>query len=749
MKQLTAIALVMTMLSTATKCVVAQSVILPAPRLLTTSPMGGQAGTTVDVTLTGEYIDGTESLLFSHPAITAVPKLNEAGLPLENEFVVTIAEDCPLGVHEARVMSRLGVSSSRAFSVGALPEMVREKPNTTLETATEISVNTIVNASTTRQAIDYFVFAARKDQRIVIDCAAKRIDSKLKAVFVLADADGNDLQVERQGGMIDYRVPADGRYVMKVFDLTYQGGKEFFYRLAVHAAEPDAVVQPQPGTQLVSSFSWPPTNLKEDDFIAEVEPNDSADAAQQVTLPCAVTGSFAPAADVDTFEFVAKKGDVWWVEVASERLGRPTDPTVVVQHVEGDQVTDLAELTDIGHPIKVSSNGYSYDGPPYHAGSPDVLGKLEIQQDGRHRLQLSDLFGGTRNDPRNIYRLVIRRAQPDFAIVGWALHMTLRNGDRNALSKPIALRGGTTMPFEIAVVRRDGFDGPIDLTLENLPAGVTATGFTIPAGQTRGILLITAAPDAPRGLTMANFFGTAQIDGETVKRRGRWASMAWPVPNAWSEIPAPRLLAQIPVSVNGSELAPVTVAAQTDQVWEVVAGKQLSIPLSITRREEFSGSKMSVQTFGSGFDRNPAFDIPLDADQTEVVLDTAALKTPPGDYPVAFYGSAVAKYRYHPEAVPAAERALQLARDKVTSLQQEMQSVTEELQTATDAEKSQLQEQLGQLKQKLQAAQSAVQAAEQELRAAETQAKPKDIVDIVVSTPIQVRVLPQTATETP
>ena len=67
-----------------------------------------------------------------------------------------------------------------------------------------------------------------------------------------------------------------------------------------------------------------------------------------------------------------------------------------------------------------------------NAGSPDIIGKVEIKEDGVHRLQLRDLFGGTRKDPRNIYRLIVRKAQPDFALVGWALHMNLRNGDRNA-----------------------------------------------------------------------------------------------------------------------------------------------------------------------------------------------------------------------------------------------------------------------------------------------------------------------------
>jgi hypothetical protein len=68
---------------------------------------------------------------------------------------------------------------------------------------------------------------------------------------------------------------------------------------------------------------------------------------------------FYPAADVDTFEFTAKKGETWWVEVASERLGLNTDPFVLVQQVKDGKFTDVAELYDIAPPMKVTSNGYS------------------------------------------------------------------------------------------------------------------------------------------------------------------------------------------------------------------------------------------------------------------------------------------------------------------------------------------------------------------------------------------------------
>ncbi len=724
----------------------AQAVCLPAPRLLTTFPMGGEVGSTVEVSITGENIEDVDLLSFSHPGITAIPKVNDKGIPVPNTFIVSIKKDCPVGIHEARVMTRLGVSSSRVFNVGSLSEINQVKPNTTLEKAMPLAVDSICNASMTKQAIDFYSFDAQQGQRIVVDCAAKGIDSKLNPVLVIADAKGNDLLVERRGGALDFDVPADGKYIIKVHDLTFNGGGEYFYRLALKAISKDEAIVRLPSTNTVSSFSWPPEGLAENAAASEAEPNNDHTQPQKITLPCDISGSFFPAADVDTFEFAAKKGDVWWVEVASERLGLPTDPSIVVQKVTGEgkdeTLTDVVELTDISSPIKVSSNGYSYDGPPYNPGSADILGKVEIKEDGNYRLQLTDLFGGTRNDPRNIYRLIIRKAQPDFALVGWALHMNLRNGDRNALSKPIALRGGATIPLEIVAVRRDGFNGEINLTMSGLPEGVTATGLKIPAGKSTGIMLVTAKANVPRGLSSATLTGTADINGAPVTRQCFMASMAWPVPNAWSEIPSPRLLVDVPVSVSNSEQAPITISAKEQKVLEVTEGEKLTIPLVQTLRSDFSGTKMSLKTYGEGFERTPAFDVPLNEETSQAVLDLGTLKTPPGDYTIAFYGSAVAKYRYNPEAVTIAEATLKRLQEESTAIAAELKTLTESAKTATEADKANVEASVQSVTEKQKANAAALKVAEQQVKTATAKAKPKDIVDIVVSTPITIRVNP-------
>src|SRR5262245_35560080 len=106
----------------------AQSVGLPAPRLLTVIPMGGKVGTEFEVTITGEHLDEAGDLIFSDRRITAKCKLDTAGKPTEGRYVVAIASGCPVGLYEARVMTRLGISSSRIFAVGTLNEVVPTKP---------------------------------------------------------------------------------------------------------------------------------------------------------------------------------------------------------------------------------------------------------------------------------------------------------------------------------------------------------------------------------------------------------------------------------------------------------------------------------------------------------------------------------------------------------------------------------------------------------------------------------------------
>lgn len=720
----------------------AQSVCLPLPRLLTITPMGGTVGTTIDVTVSGENQDDVTELLFDHPGIKAVPKLNDQGVKIANAFQITIAADVPPGLYETRTWSRLGISTSRIFSVGNIPEVSRTQANTSRENAMALTVPTICNAVLTNKAIDHYSFQAVAGKRYNIYCAARGIDSKMEPVLTICDSQGRDLVVERKGVPLDFVPKQDGLHYIKLHDLTYKGGSEYFYRLTLQELAVDA---PQPtffATQPIRSFSWPPAGLSESAVTIE----DEGAEVQVMSLPIDVAGRFYPAADVDTFEFAAQQGETWWIEVASDRFGLNTDPALLIQLAKGDgeqrQWLDVLELSDIASPVKVSSNGYAYDGPPFDGGSTDILGKFEVKETGTYRISLNDLFGGTRKDPQNKYRLIIRKAQPDFAVAAWGLHAELRNGDRNALSKPAALRVGNTVAFEVVTVRRDGFDGEIELTLTGLPPGVTATGLKIPAGKMRSVVLLTAAENAPAGWANVEFTAKSKVGETEVVRPVHIGQMAWPIVDSWSEIPNPRLVRGFPVSVTTSESAPLTLSAREARVWEVKQGEKLQLPLQLKTRAEFSGSVVSLKTWGSGFEAHPAFNINLTEQFPETTIDTNALKVPAGDYTIAFYGVAVPKYRYHPDSIAPAQEVVKQAEIAANVAAEELKKQQDALASVAAENKAALEQQIAELTTKKQAADVALQNANNQLKSVTDRAAPRDTAEIVISEPITIRVLP-------
>lgn len=724
----------------------AQDVVLPAPRLLTILPMGGQIGTSFDATISGNYIEDAYALLFSQSGVVAKPKLGTDGKPVLNKFTVSISPETPVGIYEARVASRLGVSSSRAFSVGKVPEITRDKPNTTLATALELPINSVCNAVLTKKSIDYYTIRANAGTRLAIDCAATGIDSKLTPVLIVADQNGKDLAVNRSSGFLDFTVPAEGTYVLKTHSLTFQGGPEQFYRLAVSEISADAPIPRQPCTRKVSSFSWNPEDKQTLPAIDEVEASTEKTAPQPITLPCQINGSFAQATDVDTYQFEAKKGEIWWIEVVSERLGLPTDPFVLIQRVKKtgskEELIDVLELNDIPAAIPPSTNtGNGYIGPPYDAGSSDILGKLEIKEDGIFRLQIRDLLGGTRSDPANIYKLIIRKAAPDFSLVAWPMHMDLRNQDRSVVPKPIALRTGNTMAFEVTALRKDGFDGAIELGVENLPPGISASAIKIPAGKSVGTLLITASAEAKRTLGTASIFGRALINNTEIRHSCRLASVIWPIRDGARETPSTRLVDDALISVGGAEDAAVSIAPAEDKVWEAKVGSQLTIPLKVIWRGEFTGA-FKMKPFASSLLTGSELNVPLKAEAVNAVLDLAAMKTAPGDYTLAYFGSAVSKHRHNPESAKLAEQADKTAEEALRLATASAKELAEAAQTAPPETKAEAEKTAQTAIQTQKDAEAIKLQTAKGLKSANEAALPKDIADIVVTEPIRISIKP-------
>ena len=216
---------------------------VPQPRLNAVFPLGGKAGTDVELTVAGDAIEGAQQLVASHPGITGAPLMSKPDRffpeprATDNKFAVKIAADVPPGVYEVRVANRMGVTNARSFVVGDLAETLEAEPNDDAEKAGELAVNSVVNGVCDARGYDTYKFKATKGQRLIIHCAAQRLDARTDPVVVVRDAAGKELakahDAVRLDPVVDFTVPADGEYLVAVNDFLFSGGEEYAYRLSV------------------------------------------------------------------------------------------------------------------------------------------------------------------------------------------------------------------------------------------------------------------------------------------------------------------------------------------------------------------------------------------------------------------------------------------------------------------------------------------------------------------------------------
>ena len=236
---------------------------LPVAQLTSIFPAGGRQGSPLEVELAGTDLQGVHALVFSHSGLQAEPKRAApivSALPAEavpNRFLVSIASGVPPGLYDVRAVGRFGISNPRTFAVDRLAELNEESTNSSFEKAMGIPLESVVNGRSAAGSVDYFRFPARKGQRVLIELSAERIDSRLDATLSLASATGRELSHSRDSigcdPIIDAEIPADGQYTVAVYDSTYRGGSDYFYRLKVHTGPHVAFVFPpcgQPGSKM-------------------------------------------------------------------------------------------------------------------------------------------------------------------------------------------------------------------------------------------------------------------------------------------------------------------------------------------------------------------------------------------------------------------------------------------------------------------------------------------------------------------
>jgi hypothetical protein len=236
--------------------------------------------------------------------------------------------------------------------------------------------------------------------------------------------------------------------------------------------------------------------------------NDTPAAAQPVTLPCEIAGHVEKPRDRDWYTFTAKKGEVYNIEILSDRLGAPTYMYFMLR----DAKTDLKESDDNPDIL----------GRKFYARSEDPQTyRFVVPADGAYQLMVSSRLADTVAGPRHFYRVRIAPPQPDFHLVALAA------GEYRPAGTTV-LAGGQ-QAFTVFAVRQDGFIGDITVTAEGLPAGVTAAPQTLGGDLRESRLVLSAAKEAAVWTGEIKIKGTAVVNGKPVTREARSASIVWPV----------------------------------------------------------------------------------------------------------------------------------------------------------------------------------------------------------------------------
>lgn len=240
------------------------------------------------------------------------------------------------------------------------------------------------------------------------------------------------------------------------------------------------------------------------------DPEVMEPVAEAVPVPVTINGRLAKPGEVDRFKVAVTPGEPLLLRVQAAELG--TSKLMAVITVFDDKGTKLATSGEepLAEDVYNVNQSRTAGDPILRLQAPPGVSTLTVT--------VEDL--ALRGGANYGYRLNVKHMAQDFRLISNAAYINVPAG------------GSTTVPV---TVQRQGYDGPIQLSIPNAPKGLRVEGGYVIAGtpiketpqnrNSRGVLILTAEP----GTTfpaMLEIQGVATLrDGTTLVRRAEGPGM--------------------------------------------------------------------------------------------------------------------------------------------------------------------------------------------------------------------------------
>jgi hypothetical protein len=445
-------------------------------------PAGGQRGTSVKFQAGGLYLNEscglemigrgvqaspivrrTGTLWFEGPILPLPESQRQEDYPRAMAGSLTIARDASLGDGHVLLWTAQGITTPLKFVVGDLPEIIEDElPGEPVPVAVKLPV-TINGRIFPREDVDVWTVTLKKGQTLSAIVDAERIGSPLDAKLEVHDPSGKlvseSLATAGKDPRIQATATADGVYQVRITDARADGGPAFVYRLTLTT---EAISDQSPKTEL-------PT-------IRESETPDPV-RGNFLPVPAVGEGRIAASGEVDRWGFSARKGDALEMELLADQIGSPLLGVLTITDSAGKELA-RAEAGAAPAPVDPSL-------------------KFSAPADGLYFATVQDRFR-SRGGLTFQYRLRVSRPRPEF--------------DLSFTTLGVSLERGKQTPIKIAARRHGSFNGPIMLSVDGLPTGVTvAKEIILPAGQPTIDIALKADTTARVDYSLIHVRGTGMV----------------------------------------------------------------------------------------------------------------------------------------------------------------------------------------------------------------------------------------------